>query len=177
MAKHYRKMIVHGDHLESVDSGPPWTILWDTKPPANGIWSAARAGSEGDALERAAHFVRLGFVVHAIKDPTGAVFLDQGAIASRFTASDEKPRRRTANRSAASADDSARRVLRGLVEDLGGKPGRAVSTPVLLALLATQGIDRAAFELAVLHAEEQGWLASAADTLTLTQAGYAAAMQ
>ena len=46
---------------------------------------------------------------------------------------------------------------------------------MLLALLATQGIDRAAFDLAVSHAKSQGWLGVAAETLTLTQAGYAAA--
>src|SRR6185437_1127335 len=118
---------------------------------ANGEWSAAKAGSEQAALERAAHFVKLGFVVHAIKDPTGAVFMDQSTIAGRFAASEERPRRRAASRASAAEapagiDDTARRVLRGLIEDLGGKPGRAVSTPVLLALLATQGIDRAGFD-------------------------------
>jgi hypothetical protein len=179
MAKHYRRMIVHGDHLEALDVGPPWTVLWDTTTPASGVWSVARAVSEHDALERAAHFIKLGFVVHAIKDPAGAVFMDHGAVTSRFAATEERPRRRGAAHAAPpaapGADDTVRRVLRGLVEDLGGKPGRAVSTAVLLALLATQGIDRATFDEAVSHAESQGWLGVATDTLTLTSAGYAAA--
>ncbi len=179
MAKHYRRMIVHGDHLEALDVGPPWTVLWDTTDRGNGVWSVARAVSEGDALERAAHFIKLGFVVQAIKDPTGAIFMAQGTVAARFAPSEERPRRRgssqAAQQPAANGDDTVRRVLRGLIEDMGGKPGRAVSTAVLLALLATQGIDRATFDEAVSHAESQGWLGVATDTLTLTSAGYAAA--
>ncbi|HXQ50102.1 MAG TPA: hypothetical protein VN802_03320 [Stellaceae bacterium] len=92
MAKHYRKMIVRGDHLEAPDAGPPWTVLWETKAPAEGLWSVARAENEQAALDRAAHFVRLGFCVHAIKDPTGAVFLDQSQIVGRFGTPEERQR-------------------------------------------------------------------------------------
>ena len=174
MAKHYRKMIVHGDHLEAPDAGPPWTVLWDTKPPANGEWSAAKAGSEQTALERAAHFVKLGFVVHAIKDPTGAVFMDQTAITGRFGATEDKPRRTRSERTMASAETAARNILRGFVEEYRATPGRALNASVLLAMMATQGVGPAEFERAVSYAEEHGWLGVAADTLTLTQAGYAA---
>jgi len=175
MAKHYRKMIVHGDHLEAPDSGPPWTVLWDTKAPANGEWSAAKAGSEQAALERAAHFVKLGFVVHAIKDPTGAVFMDQSAISGRFAAAEEKPRRRPSERSTPSAEQAARTILRGFVEEYRATPGRVLNASVLLALMAAQGVGPAELERAVSYAEEHGWLGVAADTLTLTQAGYTTA--
>jgi hypothetical protein len=138
-----------------------------------GEWSAAKAASEQAALERAAHFVKLGFVVHAIKDPTGAVFMDQGAIAGRFGASEERPRR-TRERAMAGAEQAARSILRGFIEEYRATPGRAVSSSVLLALMAAQGVGPAEFERAVSYAEEHGWLGVAADTLTLTQAGFAA---
>ena len=79
MTKHYRKMIVHGDHLES--SSPPWTVLWQIKQPLDDSWSSAEATSEQAAIDRATHFMRLGFVVHAIKNPSGAVVMDQAWIA------------------------------------------------------------------------------------------------
>ena len=37
-----------------------------------------------NGLERAEHFLKLGFWVHAIKDPLGAVVMNQQAIASHF---------------------------------------------------------------------------------------------
>jgi len=44
----------------------------------------ALAGSEAEAMERTAHFVALGFFVLCIKAPSGAVLLDERAIAARF---------------------------------------------------------------------------------------------
>jgi hypothetical protein len=95
MAKHYRKMIVRGDHLEAPDAGPPWTILWETKPPPGGNWSVARAENEQAAVERATHFLKLGFCVHAVKDPTGAVFMDQGQVIGRFGSAADRRRDET----------------------------------------------------------------------------------
>jgi hypothetical protein len=76
-----RKMVVRGDHIEPADNGPPWTILWETKVPPNGQWSTARAGSRAAALDQAIHFMRLGFVVAAVKDPSGIVALNADAVA------------------------------------------------------------------------------------------------
>lgn len=83
MAQYHRKMIVNADHLHS-ESGPPWTVLWNTKAHADGEWNTARVQGEGGALERAAHFLKLGFFVHAIKDSAGIVVMDAEAVATRF---------------------------------------------------------------------------------------------
>jgi hypothetical protein len=37
-----------------------------------------------DALQRAKRFLKLGFVVYAIKDPNGATFMDEVQIADHF---------------------------------------------------------------------------------------------
>jgi hypothetical protein len=175
MAKHYRKMVVHGDHLETPE-GPPWTVLWETKTPSDDRWSMARADTEHAAMERAAHFLRLGFVVHAIRDPAGELFMDQAQIAQRFGASDEKPRARARERSGPTAEQAARQLLRGAIEEFQAVPGRSVSLSVLRALSSTAGISAAEFERALSLARAQGWIAAAeAEILTLTQDGYDAA--
>ena len=79
-----KKMIVSGDHIEP-DSGPCWSILWDTTLRAEGRWSTAEAKNEAAALERAAHFLKLGFAVHAINDPSGAMVMDAPAIVDRLS--------------------------------------------------------------------------------------------
>ena len=85
MAQHYRKMVVTGDHLNPAKS-PPWTVIWDTVARADGCWSEHRSQNEATALEQAAHFVKLGFVVHEIRDPSGVVTMDAEAIEARFPA-------------------------------------------------------------------------------------------
>jgi hypothetical protein len=175
MAKHYRKMIVHGDHLEAPDGGPPWTVLWETKAPADDRWSVAKADTEHAAVERAVHFLKLGFVVHAIKDPTGAVFLEQAELTRRYGASEDRPRSRTREQAAPSAAQVARQLLRGVVDELQAKPGRAVSLSVLRALSSSGGLAPNEFERALSHAADQGWLELGGESLTLTPEGYAAA--
>jgi hypothetical protein len=87
MVKPYRRF--HVPQLQP-DRGAPdgangWTILWDTRMVSiEEHWSVAHAKSESEALERAAHFLRLGFAVHAIKDPSGSTFLDEDLIRQRF---------------------------------------------------------------------------------------------
>ena len=62
-----------------------WIILWETRVRADlGRWSVAIEQSEADALKRAERFLKLGFVVHAIKDPSGSVFMDEQQIAERL---------------------------------------------------------------------------------------------
>jgi len=175
MAKHYRKMIVHGDHLEAPDGGPPWTVLWETKAPADDRWSVARAETEHAAVERAAHFLKLGFVVHAIKDPTGVVFMEQGEISRRLGVTEGRPRTRAREHAAPTAAQAARQLLRGAIEELQAKPGRTLSLSVLRALASSAGIGPAEFERAVSHAADQGWLETGSETLTLTTEGYTAA--
>lgn len=62
-----------------------WGILCELRRPgADGRWSIASEGTEEAALERAKHLIRLGFVVHAIKNPAGSVFMDERQIAEQF---------------------------------------------------------------------------------------------
>jgi hypothetical protein len=64
-----------------------WTIWWDMhRRPGSEGWSRAVESSEEDALQRAERFLKLGFVVYAIKDPKGAVFMDEAQIAGHFAA-------------------------------------------------------------------------------------------
>jgi hypothetical protein len=58
-----------------------WTIWWDTqRRPEAGRWNTAIAQTEASAVERAQHFLKLGFVVYAIRNPDGTVFMDEGQI-------------------------------------------------------------------------------------------------
>lgn len=175
MAKHYRKMVVHGDHLEAPESGPPWIVLWDTTARPEGQWSTVRTQSEAAALERAGHFVKLGFIVHAIKDPSGQVVMDAAAIAGRFAPTPNVAERAVPGAAAPSVEHSARDILRGFVEDWQATPGRMLAAPTVFALLSPQGVSPAEFDRAVSYAKDHGWLGVADGTLTLTQAGYAAA--
>ncbi len=84
MAQYTHKAIIYGAPLAPPEQGPPWTVLWDTTARADGHWSTVHASSEAAALERAAHFVRLGFIVHAITNPSGIVVIDAEDIAHRF---------------------------------------------------------------------------------------------
>ena len=66
-----------------------WTIWWDTKrQPADRRWSTAVAQTELGALERAAHFLRLGFIVYAIRNPDGEVVMDEAQLTERFGKTD-----------------------------------------------------------------------------------------
>ena len=85
-----KKMLVSGDHVAS-DTGLRWSVLWDTAGRPAGRWSAAEAKTEKEALERAAHFRRLGFAVHAINDPSGVMVLDSAAIEARLHPSADEP--------------------------------------------------------------------------------------
>ena len=62
-----------------------WTILWDMRrhPDKEG-WSRAVESNEGEALQRAERFLKLGFVVHKIRDPNGLVVYDEATIRTRF---------------------------------------------------------------------------------------------
>jgi hypothetical protein len=64
-----------------------WTIWWDMHRRAGSEgWSRAVETSEEEALLRAERFLKLGFVVHAIKDPKGAVFMEEAQITEHFAA-------------------------------------------------------------------------------------------
>lgn len=67
-----------------------WTIWWDTeRRPGVERWNSATALTEAGALDRAQHFVKLGCVVYAIRNPDGAVYMDEAQIRARFS---QKPK-------------------------------------------------------------------------------------
>jgi hypothetical protein len=178
MAKqHLRKMVVTGDHLVAPDGGPPWTVLWDTAAKADGNWSIVRTPNEATALERAAHFVKLGFVVHVIKDPSGTIVLNAREIARRFGPTEDKASAGNPAANMPTAEESAHEILRGFVEKHLATPGRMLAAATLQAPLTANGVSRMEFERAVSFAKEHGWLSVADGVLTLTQAGYAAATE
>jgi plasmid stability protein len=74
-----------------------------------------------------------------------------------------------------SAEQSARDILRGFVEDHQAKPGRMLAASTLRALLSQHGVSPAEFARAVSYAKERHWLGTAEGMLTLTQSGYAEA--
>ena len=63
------------------DDGKRWHIIWDTTRRAeDDIRSTAVEKTKSDALDRARHMLRMGFVVYEIRDPSGAVVLDEPTI-------------------------------------------------------------------------------------------------
>ena len=175
-----RKMMVSGDHIGLFHKGPPWCVLWDTTARTEGEWSAADAKSEATALERAAHFLRLGFAVHAIKDPSGIVVMDASAIVDRLAPTPDEPappadERPSGTSERPSAEQSGRQLLRKFVDGYKATPGRMLAAVSLGALLSEQGMRPPEFARAVKYAKSHDWLIVADGTLTLTQEGYAIA--
>lgn len=173
MAPYSHKAITYGAPLAFPERDPPWTVLWDTTGRAEGQWSTVHAQSEAAALERAAHFIRLGFIVHAIRNPSGIVVMDADDIARRFGPTRDAPP--APEREGRSAEQSARDILRGFVEDYRATPGRMLAASALGTLLAQRGVSPAEFECAVSYAKDRRWLSVAHGMLTLTQTGYAEA--
>jgi len=64
---------------------PLWTVWWDMQRRAGTQrWSKAAEATQEEALQRAECFLRLGFIVDAIRDPKGDIFMDEAQIAERF---------------------------------------------------------------------------------------------
>jgi hypothetical protein len=73
------------------------------------------------------------------------------------------------------AEASARHILRLIVGHFHGTPGRVLREASLLRALSGTSWDTEEFAPGRLYALKYGWLSAAAETLTLTSAGYAAA--
>ena len=56
-----------------------WTVSWDTARHA-GTFNTSSHKSEPEAIAGARRFLRLGFVVYSIKDPSGLERMDESAI-------------------------------------------------------------------------------------------------
>ena len=178
MINTFRQIVVRGGSVGAPETGAPWIVLWDTTRRTGGHWSTAHAGSEAEALERAAHFVRLGFAVHAIKNPSGVVVMNAEDVAARFGPTRAPPRptpESEVQHEPHSAEQSAREILRRFVEVHRATPGRMLTAAALQALPVQQGMSPAEFERAVGYAKDHGWLRVADGMLTLTQRGYAEA--
>lgn len=74
-------------HLSATegDNGERWSIVWDIarKPGTDGR-NTALEKFEAGALERARHILRMGFIVYEIRQPSGAVFLEEAGLRQRF---------------------------------------------------------------------------------------------
>ena len=75
----------HQLSLQQADAGGRWTIIWDTKRRAEtDVRNTAVEKFEAAALDRARHLLRMGFIVYEIREPQGAVFLEEDAIKQRL---------------------------------------------------------------------------------------------
>ena len=75
----------HQLSLQQADAGARWTIIWDTKRrPEIDSRNTAVEKFETAALDRARHLLRMGFIVYEIREPQGAVFLEEAAIKQRL---------------------------------------------------------------------------------------------
>lgn len=71
--------------VTEADDGKRWHIIWDTmRRGAEETRSTAVEKTTSGALDRARHMLRMGFVVYEIRDPTGAVFLDEPSILAKL---------------------------------------------------------------------------------------------
>jgi hypothetical protein len=63
------------------DDGKRWLIIWDTvRRPENDGRNTAAEKLKSAAIDRARHMLRMGFVVYEIREPSGALFLDETGI-------------------------------------------------------------------------------------------------
>ncbi len=75
----------HRLSVADFDNGERWTIVWDTqrRPGIDGR-STALEKLETSALDRARHMLRMGFIVYEIRQPSGAVFLEEAGVRERL---------------------------------------------------------------------------------------------
>ena len=168
-----KKMLVSGDHVAS-DTGLRWSVLWDLAGRPEGRWSAAEAKTQAEALERAAHFRRLGFAVHAINDPSGIMVMDSAAIEARLHPPTDEPPRPLPERSLPSTEQACLDLLRYFVRERDA--GQTLITGSVRNRLLLQGMSEAEFEQVLSFARAQGWLDITNGTLTLTPTGQAVAI-
>lgn len=64
---------------ETSETKAQWTVSWDTARHAD-TFNTSCHKSEQEAISSARRFLRLGFVVYSIKDPSGIEKMDEPAI-------------------------------------------------------------------------------------------------
>lgn len=174
MAPYLRKSVVSADHLIQTFR-PPWIVLWDTTERSDGHWSVVRVPTEASAIESAAHFLKLGFVVHAIKDPSGVVAMDAQAITARFSRN-KSPTPAYPERRRTEPEYVALTILRNFAEDRQPIPGLMVTPGLLQTQLSALALNATEFDRAVSFAADRGWLVVGDGILTLTREGCVAAL-
>jgi len=174
MAPYLRKSVVSADHLNP-GTRPPWIVLWETTERSDGHWSTVRSPTEANAVECASHFLKLGFVVHAIKDPTGAVVMDAESIAARFSPNKSStpayPERRRSE-----PEYVALTIVRNFAEDRQPIPGLMIDPAMLQTRLSPLALNTAEFDRAVSFAADRGWVTVGDGILTLTREGCVVAL-
>jgi hypothetical protein len=73
-------------------------------------------------------------------------------------------------------EDSAKHILRLIVGHFHASPGRVLREASLLQIFSSDGWETTEYKPGRSYAVEHGWLNAATDTLTLTNAGYSAAI-
>lgn len=168
-----RKQIVNASHLDT-PTGPPWIVLWETSARSDDRWNEMRAPTEAGARESVAHFLKLGFVVHAIKDPSGKIAMDAQSIKERFArnngASPAVPERRRTE-----PEYVARAMMRNFDENRRPIAGLMIVPAVLQTRLSPLALDATEFDRGLSFAADRGWLTVGDGVLTLTQDGCVAA--
>jgi len=164
-----RKSVVSADHLNP-GTRPPWIVLWETTERSDGRWNAVRNPSEANAIECAAHFLKLGFVVHAIKDPSGAVVMDAQSIAARFAPNQPStpvhPERRRSE-----PEYVALTLLRNFADDRQPIPGLMIALTLLQARLSSLALNPPEFDRGMSFAVDRRWLTVGDGIATLTREG------
>jgi hypothetical protein len=175
MANYLRKSFVSGDHLEPA-SGMSWSVLWETAARPDGQWSVARTQTEASAFESAAHFLKLGFVVHAIKDPAGRIAMNAESIEARFAqnnaVSTHRPERRRSE-----PEYAALAILRNFADDRRPIPGLMIASAAVQARVSALALSPAEFERGMSFAADRGWLTIGHGFLTLTREGCLVALK
>ena len=166
-----KKMLISGNY-SAPDTGLRWSVLWDTTQRPEGRWSTAEAKTETEALERAAHFRRLGFSVHAINDPSGVMVMDSAAIEARLHPRIvEPPPEVLPERPLPSTEQACLDLLRYLVRQYDA--GEVLTAGSVRNRLILQGVSEAEVERILSFAKDQGWLQITDGMLTLSHMGYA----
>jgi len=71
----------HRLSVQQAEAGERWSVIWDTKRrAATDSRNTAVEKSQGAALDRARHLLRMEFIVYEIRDPDGTVVLEEAAI-------------------------------------------------------------------------------------------------
>ena len=153
-----------------------WTVLWETAARVDGQWSVVRTQTEASAFESAAHFLKLGFAVHAIKDPAGRIAMDAASIGARFgqnnALSPHRPERRRSE-----PEYGALAILRNFADDRRPIPGLMIAPAALQARLSALALTPAEFDHGMSFAADRGWLTIGDGFLTLTREGCLVALK